>query len=99
MVIFGAGGDLTTRLLMPALYNLARTKLMPGNFALIGLGHAERTVESWRADLLAGLKRANERIGEIDEACWHRLAERMHYVQGDLNDPALYAKTHLLCVS
>ena len=29
MVIFGAGGDLTKRLLMPALYNLARTELLP----------------------------------------------------------------------
>ena len=27
IVIFGAGGDLTKRLLMPALYNLARTNL------------------------------------------------------------------------
>ena len=29
MVIFGASGDLTHRLLIPALYNLARTKLLP----------------------------------------------------------------------
>jgi glucose-6-phosphate 1-dehydrogenase len=28
MVIFGAGGDLTKRLLVPALYNLARTGLI-----------------------------------------------------------------------
>jgi len=92
MVIFGGGGDLTHRLLMPALYNLARTRLLPGNFAVIGLGTAARTTESWRADLLAGLKAASARIGEIDEDCWHRLASRMSYLQGDLNDPALYTK-------
>ena len=36
MVIFGASGDLTKRKLLPALYNLARKKLLPSNFALIG---------------------------------------------------------------
>ena len=30
MVVFGASGDLTKRLVVPALYNLARTKLLPG---------------------------------------------------------------------
>ncbi len=34
MVIFGAGGDLTKRLVVPALYNLARAKLLPENFSL-----------------------------------------------------------------
>ena len=45
MVIFGAGGDLTKRLVVPALYNLARTKVLPENFALIGVAHGERTTE------------------------------------------------------
>ena len=37
MVVFGAGGDMTKRLLIPALYNLSRTKLLPEKFALIGV--------------------------------------------------------------
>ena len=37
MVIFGAAGDLTKRLVMPALYNLSRTKVLPEKFALIGV--------------------------------------------------------------
>ena len=37
MVIFGAGGDLTKRLVVPALYNLTTSKLLPENFALIGV--------------------------------------------------------------
>jgi glucose-6-phosphate 1-dehydrogenase len=92
MVIFGGGGDLTHRLLMPALYNLAQTKLLPENFALIGLGTADRSTESWRADLRAGLKAAHSRIGEIDDAVWEKLAANMQYLRGDLNDPALYDK-------
>ena len=41
MVIFGASGDLTKRLVVPALYNLARTKVLPENFALIGVARSE----------------------------------------------------------
>ena len=43
MVIFGAGGDLTKRLVTPALYNLSRTKVLPEKFALIGVDHGEGT--------------------------------------------------------
>ena len=41
MVIFGASGDLTKRLLVPALYNLSRTKLLPEQFAVIGVARTE----------------------------------------------------------
>src|SRR3954469_5449481 len=92
MVIFGGGGDLTHRLLMPALYNLAHTNLLPERFALIGLGTADRSTESWREDLHAGLKAAHGRIGEIDETIWQGLAARMEYLRGDLNDAALYTR-------
>ena len=37
MVIFGSSGDLTKRLLMPAIYNLAKSKLLPKNFLIIGV--------------------------------------------------------------
>ena len=56
MVIFGAGGDLTKRLVVPALYNLARTKVLPEKFALIGVDLAEGTAESWRDHLYDMLK-------------------------------------------
>ena len=37
LVIFGASGDLTKRLLMPALFNLACDRLLPGRFAIVGI--------------------------------------------------------------
>jgi glucose-6-phosphate 1-dehydrogenase len=51
LVIFGATGDLTKRLVIPALYNLSRTKILPEHFALIGMARAEGTAESWRDGL------------------------------------------------
>ncbi len=98
MVIFGAGGDLTKRLVMPALYNLSRTKVLPEKFALIGVDLAEGTAESWRGHLYDMLKSfvgnaaAEFDVDRIDEAAWKRLAEKMSYVQGDLTKPGVYEK-------
>ncbi len=96
MVIFGAGGDLTKRLLFPALYNLARTRLIPDKFAIIGVDIADRTVEDWRNSLLdmlhgfVGNKTSEDQLEKIDQDPWRRLTANMSYVKGDLNDPRLY---------
>jgi glucose-6-phosphate 1-dehydrogenase len=98
IVIFGAGGDLTKRLVTPALYNLSRTKVLPENFAFIGVDHGERTAESLRNHLHGMLKSfignvaAELDVDEIDEAAWKRLAEKISYVQGDFTKPELYEK-------
>jgi glucose-6-phosphate 1-dehydrogenase len=100
MVIFGAGGDLTKRLVVPALYNLSRTNVLPKNFALIGVDLAAGTADSWRDRLLDALRSfvgnsaAEFNIERIDETAWKQLAEKMYYLQGDLTKPDLYAKIH-----
>ena len=90
MVVFGANGDMTRRLLMPALYHLSRTRVLPENFALIGVDLAEGTSESWRDHLYSMLKDFVGAAADIDEAAWKRLAEKMSYIRGDLTEPELY---------
>jgi glucose-6-phosphate 1-dehydrogenase len=98
LVIFGAFGDLTKRLVVPALYNLCHTGVLPENFALIGVDLAEGTAASWREHLYGMLKSfvgnaaAEFDVGAIDERAWTALAGRMSYVQGDITKPELYAK-------
>lgn len=98
MVIFGATGDLTKRLVVPALYNLSRTQVLPENFALIGVARSDMTNGKWGNQLHETLKSyvgnaANEfEVDHIDEAAWQRLAKGMSYVQGDLSKPELYEK-------
>jgi glucose-6-phosphate 1-dehydrogenase len=100
LVIFGAGGDLTRRLVVPALYNLARTGALPRNFALIGVGHGEGDVEQWREQLFdrvrsfVGNPRSEFSVADLDRQAWKRLAESMSYVRGDFDDPSLYQKIH-----
>ncbi len=96
MVIFGASGDLTKRLVIPALYNLSRTKVLPKKFALIGVARTPGTSESWRDHVYDRLKSfvgnpvTEFDVDHIDEAAWKRLAEKMSYIQGDLTKPELY---------
>ena len=97
MVIFGAAGDLTQRLVVPALYNLAQADELSNQFQLIGVDLAAKTGEQWRDGLTAAMKEFTSRDGEfhideIDQAVWQWLTDRMSYVQGDLNDPGTYVR-------
>jgi glucose-6-phosphate 1-dehydrogenase len=96
MVIFGAGGDLTKRLVVPALYNLGTAKRLSNGFQLVGVDLAAKTAEDWRKGLTDS-KEFVARIGEfqpdsIDQPALRWLADRMSYVQGDLNDPGTYRR-------
>ena len=95
MVLFGATGDLTHRLVIPALYNLSRTRVLPEQFTLIGVGRSDLTTEAWRENLRHSLQKfvgAGNVVGPdaVDADAWRRLAEKMVYVQGDLSKPELY---------
>jgi glucose-6-phosphate 1-dehydrogenase len=90
MVLFGATGDLTHRLVIPALYNLARTKSLPDRFALIGVARGQITTQAWRDDLRQSLTKTVGRSAAIDEEAWDRLAAGMVYVGGDIAAPALH---------
>ena len=98
MVIFGAGGDLTKRLVVPALYNLVHSEVLPENFALIGVGHSEGTAEQWRDSLHAmlksfvGNKGAEFDADSINQAAWKRLADKMTYIAGDFTKPEIYGR-------
>ena len=96
MVIFGAGGDLTKRLLIPALYNLAKTGLIPDNFLIIGADIADRQSAEWASSLhaalaeFAGNASAEDQIRGVDPAVWAKLAGQMHYLQGDFTKDEFY---------
>ena len=54
--MFGSTGDLTKRLLVPALYNLAATKLLPDDFAIVGVVRQPMSNDAFRKILADGLK-------------------------------------------
>jgi glucose-6-phosphate 1-dehydrogenase len=96
MVIFGAGGDLTKRLVVPALYNLATNGLLPDDFALIGFDIADLSTEQWQQHLSEMLKAFLAGGGKsppksIDTNAWDKLLARMSYLRGDFADQRTFA--------
>jgi len=56
VVIFGAGGDLTKRKLIPALYNLAKEEMLSPRFALIGIDRSDTDEAGYRDKLGRDIK-------------------------------------------
>jgi glucose-6-phosphate 1-dehydrogenase len=86
MTIFGAGGDLTKRKLIPALCNLAESHYMPRQFALVGFSSGTMTSEEFRAQLTAEMKDYVSR--PIDPHVWSWLMNRVYFIGGDFANPA-----------
>jgi glucose-6-phosphate 1-dehydrogenase len=91
IVIFGASGDLTARKLVPALYQLFRERQMPPMFRIIGVARRDKTDDSWRTELRAGLDRFS-RTQPVDDSIWQAFAANLTYCEGDLTDLGTYRK-------
>jgi glucose-6-phosphate 1-dehydrogenase len=99
MVIFGTSGDLTRRLLMPAIYNLAKAGRLSNNFALIGVDRSKRTMQQFHDDLGDGIRKFvsdtagnNEGGGgeAFDEKAWDFLTQRTNLIDGDVTQPQTF---------
>lgn len=87
MLIFGASGDLTKRLLVPALYNLACDGLLSENFAVLGTAMTSLTTEEFRANMSGesnGIRKFHTR-NTFDEKVWADLASRFHYLPSNFD--------------
>jgi glucose-6-phosphate 1-dehydrogenase len=90
LVVFGGAGDLTKRLLAPALYNLKRANLLPEQFTVIGVAHHDMDDESFRQALRGGVRNF---VGDDAVAGdWDWLAGRMRYLRGEFEDPQTYSR-------
>ena len=90
MTIFGAGGDLTRRLIVPALCHLVRAKELPDEFTIIGVDHNDRTTEQWRRMMTEALRQSGQDAVEEEVCAW--LVDRMHYMRGDFTEPETFSR-------
>jgi len=91
MVIFGASGDLSHRKLLPALYNLGLTGVLPANFAVVGFAKDAFTRDAYRAEMKTATAEFSRRK-PLDEEVWGDFAAGLDYVSGSFNDPAAFQK-------
>ncbi len=88
MVIFGASGDLTSRKLVPALFNLSVDGLLPEHFYLIGYGRKAVQEDQFRSSLKESLGSYSRR--EIKDDVWSKLEPNISFHSGAYDDASSF---------
>jgi glucose-6-phosphate 1-dehydrogenase len=84
-VIFGVTGDLTHRLVLPSLYNLAATNLLPDKFCVVGVARKAMSNKALRDSLMKGVRQFATR--PVDDAVAERLLQCVTSIEADPGDP------------
>src|ERR1700681_1645407 len=91
VVIFGASGDLTKRKLVPALYRLVQERLVPAEFAIVGLARTEMSNDEFRDKMKESVAQFSE-AKNVDEEVWHSFAQGIYYLPTDIGTADDYQK-------
>ena len=86
LVLFGGGGDLAMRMLLPSLYFLERDSLLPDGLKIIAAARSEETVPEFVARTREAVETRARADGGWDPASWDRLAARLDYLAVDATD-------------
>lgn len=91
IVIFGASGDLTSRKLIPALFELKLQQLLPEKFFIIGVSHTEFTHEAFCDKIIIGI-RSFSGEKEIPADQLQSFCDQVSYFSVDMTSPDDYGK-------
>lgn len=87
LVLLGTQGDLATRKLLPALYQLEKANLLHADTRIIGVARHELANEAYQAFVYDILQKY---IPAWDKQTWDRLVRKLHYVSLDISNPHDY---------
>ncbi len=90
LVIFGATGDLARRKLLPALWELHRSGLLPARFAVVGVARGAMDDAAFVAAMRAAV--AEHGRTPLEAAAWDAFAAGLRYVAGEFADPATFER-------
>lgn len=90
VVIFGASGDLTSRKLIPAVFNLGLDNLLPTDFFLIGFGRKAIPDDEFQEHCRSAVKEFSRR--EIDAEVIDRLTSRSSYCAGGYDEAEAFSR-------
>jgi len=91
IVIFGASGDLASRKLIPALYDLAAHGCLARRFAIVGFARTPMTDDAFRSSVGEAARKISE-LGPVDEEKWREFAKCLAYVSGEYHHPEAFRK-------
>jgi len=87
LILFGGGGDLAMRMLLPSLYFLDHDGLLPEGLKIIGAARSAESAEAYVAKVHEAVKAKAEADDAWDEASWARMKSRLDYLAVDATDP------------
>ncbi|HEU0040744.1 MAG TPA: glucose-6-phosphate dehydrogenase, partial [Jiangellaceae bacterium] len=90
LVLFGVTGDLSTKKVMPAIYDLANRGLLPPGFSLVGFARRDWANQDF-AQIVHDAVKQHART-EFREEVWRQLAEGIRFVPGDFADDVAFAR-------
>jgi glucose-6-phosphate 1-dehydrogenase len=91
LVIFGASGDLTKRKLMPSLYHLFTSGMLPDQFFILGTGRKAIGTDEFRTTMLAAVKEAS--FKDFGKKTWEEFSSRLFHSAIDYSNAAAYGTT------
>jgi glucose-6-phosphate 1-dehydrogenase len=91
MVICGATGDLTTRKLGPALYNLMLGGFLPPEFTVVGFARRPMSDDDFRELLRQGIDQFS-RNKPVKPSVWKSFSSGIEYHAGEFHEPDSYAE-------
>lgn len=98
LIIFGAGGDLSWRKLVPAVFNLTHDGWLDEKFCVLGIDRKPMDETAYRDYVRKGVAQ-DSRIGPITDDVYNTFATRLHYRTGDLGDPKTYKMIADFCAA
>ena len=83
MILFGASGDLTSRLLMPAVAQLTEAELLPRAFTIVGSATREWSTEEFREHIAIALREHSTVAAPTRDA----VLRMINFQSGNVTDP------------
>ena len=89
LVIFGATGDLTSRKLLPAIYNLGVNGQLPSHFACVGFARRDKSHDQFREEMFHAVTEFS-RTTPSDGETWENFGEQLFYHRSEFDNDEGY---------
>ena len=83
LVLFGGGGDLAMRMLLPSLYFLEHDGLLPDDLKIIGAARSDESRDEYVEKVRASVEGKARADDAWSEAAWSRMEARLDYLPVD----------------
>lgn len=97
-IVFGASGDLASRKIFPALYDLYLERQLPEKFLMIGAARRDYDTEEFREILHESCLAHSRHQSEEHDDVWESFSKQIFYVKNDVEDLLSYDSIRRLVV-